>query len=154
MISLLGSLLGFGTSFAPKILDVVKSGQEHKQKLELMKLRMEMAEKGTTLKIKELDAEADIAETKGIYEHDKNLDGGGFVNALRASVRPVITYAFFLLFIGVEVSLLVAMLNDGTNMIEALPILWNDEVMAIFAAILSFWFGNRAVSKYYPTNKK
>jgi len=22
--------------------------------------------------------------------------------------------------------------------------------MAIFAAILSFWFGNRAVSKYYP----
>lgn len=153
MISLLGSLLGFGTSFLPKVLDVVKDGQEHKQKLEVMKLQMEMAEKGTTLKLRELDAEADIAEAKGIYEHDKNLDGGSFVNGLRASVRPVITYAFFLLFIAVEVSLLVAMLRDGTDLINALPVLWNDEVMAIFAAIISFWFGNRAVSKYYPKKK-
>lgn len=64
MISLLGSLLGFGTSFAPKILDVVKNGQEHKQKLALMKMQMEMAEKGTALKLKELDAEADISESK------------------------------------------------------------------------------------------
>ena len=150
MISLLGSLLGFGTSFAPKILDVVKNGQEHKQKLALMKMQMEMAEKGTVLKLKELDAEADISEAKSIYQHDKNMDGGSFVNGLRASVRPVITYAFFLLFIAVEVSLLVAMLRDGTDLIQALPVLWNDEVMAIFAAILSFWFGNRAVSKYYP----
>jgi len=154
MISLLGSLLGFGTSFAPKVLDFFKDGQEHKQKLELMKMQMEMAEKGTALKLRELDAEADIAEAKGIYEHDKNLDGGGFVNALRASVRPVITYAFFLLFVAVEVSLLIAMLNSGQDLVSALPVLWNDEIMAIFAAIISFWFGNRAVSKYYPPRKK
>ena len=153
MISLLGSLLGFGTSFAPKVLDFFKDGQEHKQKLEVMKMQMEMAEKGTALTLKELDAEADIAEAKGIYEHDKHLDGGGFVNALRASVRPVITYAFFLLFVAVEVSLLIAMLNSGQDLVTALPVLWNDEIMAIFAAIISFWFGNRAVSKSYPKKK-
>ena len=62
MISLLGSLLGFGTSFAPKILDVVKNGQEHKQKLELMKLQMEMAEKGTTLKLKVIRTPEPVAQ--------------------------------------------------------------------------------------------
>ena len=149
MISLLGSLLGFATCFAPKAIDVFKDGQDHKQKLELMRLQMEMAEKGTTLKLQELNAEADIAETKGIYAHDQSLDGGGFVNALRASVRPVITYLFFGLFITIEVCTLIALLNSGADLVDALPKLWNDETMAIFAAILSFWFGNRAVSKYY-----
>jgi len=149
MISLLGSLLGFATSFAPKVIDVVKDGQEHKHKMELMRLQMEMAEKGTTLKLKELDAEADIAESKGIYEHDKHLDGGSFVNALRASVRPVITYMFFGLFIAIEVVTLISLLRSGQDLVTALPMLWTDETMAIFAAIISFWFGNRAVSKYY-----
>ena len=149
MISLLGSLLGFATSFAPKVIDVVKDGQEHKQKMEIMRLQMEMAEKGTALKLKELDAQADIAEAQGIYAHDQSLDGGGFVNALRASVRPVITYLFFGLFIAIEVCTLISLLNSGADLVSALPQLWNDEVMAIFAAIISFWFGNRAVSKYY-----
>ena len=37
MISLLGSLLGFGTSFLPQILDFFKQAQAHKQKMETMK---------------------------------------------------------------------------------------------------------------------
>ena len=88
MMSLLGSLLGFGTSFLPEVLNFFKAGQEHKQKLETMKLQAELMEKRSALKLQELDKQADIAETKGIYEHDRSTDAGGFVNALRGSVRP------------------------------------------------------------------
>ena len=99
MMALLGSLLGFGTSFLPEILNYFKAGQEHKHNLERMQLEMDLMSKRAELKIQVLDKEADIAETEGLYSHDMGLDGGGFVNALRASVRPVITYVFFGLFV-------------------------------------------------------
>jgi hypothetical protein len=38
MIALLGSLLGFGTSFLPQVLGFFQAKQEHKNKLEMMTL--------------------------------------------------------------------------------------------------------------------
>ena len=141
MMSLLGSLLGFGTSFLPEVLNYFKASQEHKQRLEMMKAQSE-------LRIQELDKEADIAESKGIYEHDRSIDAGGFVNALRGSVRPVITYAFFCLFVATEVVVMVKVLESGGDWKDAVELMWSPEVQGLFAAVLSFWFGNRAVSKY------
>ena len=141
MMSLLGSLLGFGTSFLPEVLNYFKADQAHKQRLEMMKAQSE-------LRIQELDKEADIAESKGIYEHDRSIDAGGFVNALRGSVRPVITYAFFCLFVATEVVVMVKVLESGGDWKDAVELMWSPEVQGLFAAVLSFWFGNRAVSKY------
>ena len=148
MMSLLGSLLGFGTSFLPEVLNFFKAGQEHKQKLETMKLQAELMEKRSALKLQELDKQADIAETKGIYEHDRSIDAGGFVNALRGSVRPVITYAFFLMFAATEVVIIVKVMETGGAWKAAVELMWTPETQGLFAAIMSFWFGNRAVSKY------
>ena len=148
MLSLLGSLLGFGTSCLPEVLNCFKAGQEHKQKLETMKLQAELMEKRSALKLQELDKQADIAETKGIYEHDRSIDAGGFVNALRGSVRPVITYAFFLMFAATEVVIIVKVMETGGDWKDAVELMWTPETQGLFAAIMSFWFGNRAVSKY------
>jgi hypothetical protein len=148
MMSLLGSLLGFGTSFLPEVLNFFKAGQEHKQKLETMKMEAELMEKRSALKLQELDKQADIAETKGIYEHDRSIDAGGFVNGLRGSVRPVITYAFFMMFVATEAVIIVKVLESGGDWKDAVELMWSPETQGLFAAIMSFWFGNRAVSKY------
>ena len=149
MMSLLGSLLGFGTSFLPEILNYFKAGQEHKHKLETMKMEAELMEKRSALKLQELDKQADIQETKSIYEHDRSIDAGGFVNALRGSVRPVITYAFFLMFVTVEAVIMLKVMESGGDWKDAVDLMWSSETQGLFAAIVSFWFGNRAVSKYY-----
>jgi hypothetical protein len=154
MISILGSLLGFGTSFVPKLLKSMDDRAERKHQLELMKMQADLQAKGVALDIKKLQAEADVAEAKGIYEHDKSLDGGSFINAMRAAVRPVITYCFFGLFLAIKIAYLVTLLRSGNDWTVALPLLWDDETAALFAAIVSFWFGNRAVSKYYDKVKK
>ena len=148
MMTLLGSLLGFGSSFLPEVLAYFRAGQEHKQKLDEMRLQGELMQMRSSLKLQELDAEADIAETKGIYDHDRSIDAGGFVNALRGSVRPVITYAFFLMFVAVEVVVIVKVLESGGDWKDAVELMWSPETQGLFAAIMSFWFGNRAVSKY------
>lgn len=148
MMALLGSLLGFGTSFLPEILNYFKAGQEHKHNLERMQLEMDLMSKRAELKIQILDKEADIAETEGLYSHDQGLDGGRFVNALRASVRPVITYVFFGLFCAIKITALLALMDSGVEMGRALSMLWDSETSALFSAVLSFWFGGRAISKY------
>ena len=38
-------------------------------------------------------------------------------------------------------------LEKGTDFAEAINLLWDDETKAIFAAIISFWFGSRAIEK-------
>jgi len=147
MITLLGSLLGFSTSFLPEVLNFFRAGQDHKHKLETMQLEMEMMSKRSELKLELLDKQADIKEAEGLYKHD-SMDAGGFINALRGSVRPVITYCFFGLFVAIKVTALLALMKAGNDLGGSLTIIWDDATAGLFAAIMSFWFGNRAVSKY------
>ena len=151
MMTIIGSLLGFGTSFLPEVLNYFKRGQEQKYELQRMQMEMELMAKRSELNIAELDKEAEIKETEGLYKHD-NVDAGGFINALRGSVRPIITYAFFGLFVAIKVTALLSLINQsGVSLNLALDTIWDDQTAGLFAAIMSFWFGNRAVSKYYKT---
>ena len=151
MITLLGSLLGFGTSFLPEVLNYFKRGQEQKHELERMKMEIELMAKRSEFKIQELDKEAEIKEAEGLYKHD-SVDAGGFINALRGSVRPIITYAFFGLFVAIKVTALISLMSLPEMQLNmALSMFWDDQTAGLFSAIMAFWFGNRAVSKYYKT---
>ena len=151
MITLLGSLLGFGTSFLPEVLNYFKRGQEQKHELQRMKMEIELMAKRSEFKIQELDKEAEIKEAEGLYKHD-SVDAGGFINALRGSVRPIITYAFFGLFVAIKVTALISLMNlQEMQLNMALSMIWDDQTAGLFSAIMAFWFGNRAVSKYYKT---
>ena len=68
--------------------------------------------------------------------------------SITASVRPVITYAFFLVFAMVKVSALANLLQtDGVTLAAALLATWDEETQALFAAVMSFWFGSRQINK-------
>ena len=147
-MSLLGTALGFGTSIIPEVLGYFKQGQQNKQDLAMLEAKAKYASQLPTLKIAELDAEADIAETKGIYEHDRSIDAGDFVNALRGSVRPVLTYAFFLLFATIKgVTVYTMVMTDGMDLSAGLIAIWDPETSVIFSSIIAFWFGSRSMSK-------
>ena len=149
MLTLLGSLLGFGTSIVPEILGYFKQNQANKQELKMLEAKAQYAAQLSTLKLQELDAEADIAETKGLYAHDTELARrGGWVVGLQASVRPVVTYLFMAAFLGVKGGLVFSLIfMQGVDWTTALDLAWDGETQALFAAIMSFWFGNRAMSK-------
>jgi len=147
MMTLLGSLLGFGSSFLPEVLNFFRAGQEHKQKMESLRLEMDLMSRRSELELSLLDKQADIKETEGLYKHD-SMDAGGFINALRGSVRPVITYVFFGLFVAIKVTAIIALMGQGNDLGRSLSLIWDDATSGLFAAIISFWFGGRAVSKY------
>ena len=72
MISLLGSLLGFGTGFMPKVLDFFQAKQNMKHELLLQENKIKMAKELSALKIKEetvvLDANHPLAGKDLIFE--------------------------------------------------------------------------------------
>ena len=146
MISLLGSVLCFGTSFLPSVLGFFEKKQANKQELLMLEAKAKYASELSKLKLKELDAEADIEEVKGLYKHAESLaqsNKSTFVSALQASVRPVITYAFFAIFAFVKITYVIMAVEEGRDVLPAILDAWDEESQTIFAAIISFWFGNR-----------
>lgn len=155
MLSLLGTLLGFGTSVIPSILDIFKEKSKRAADLEELKLRAELQARGIDLNIKQIQAQVEVEnaktnaeEAKGLYAHDASLKGGGaFIDGMRSSVRPVLTYVFFGLFVTIKICALIAYMRSGIGFVDSIPKLWDEETAGLFSAVVAFWFGNRAFSK-------
>lgn len=91
---------------------------------------------------------ADVAESKALYTHASQPSGVKWVEALRVSVRPIITYAFCILFAIVKTAALFKLLDQGFGIIDGLIAVWDGETQALFAGVMSFWFGQRALAKF------
>ena len=154
MLSILGSLLGFAGSAAPAVMDDFKTKQNNKLELDKMRLAAELRKEGYDYDMKMFDKQAADNEHQRLIDHDTTISKGtGFIAGLQKSVRPVITYAFFGLFATIEVTLLMNALEMGTPFNEAVTLLWDEDTKAIFAAIISFWFGSRAIDKARANQK-
>ena len=148
MLSIIGSLLGFASSTAPAIMDHFQSKDNRKHEIDKMKTLAEIKAQGIALDMKVYEQMGADKEHERLIAHDTAIQQStGWTSALQKSVRPVITYAFFGLFATIEITLLMDAIEKGTEFSEAIKLLWDDETKAIFAAIISFWFGSRAIEK-------
>ena len=147
MLTLLGSLLGFLSSAFPDFLKLWRDRADRKHELAILDRQMEARRQGHTQRLEEIQIQADIAESKALYAHASQPSGVQWVEALRASVRPVITYAFFVLFATVTIAALLQLLDQGVGFTDGLIAIWDAETQALFAAVMSFWFGQRALQK-------
>ena len=73
--------------------------------------------------------------------------GVRWIDGLRGSVRPVITYCFFGLFVFVEVAAYLSLTAAGVSGLDAVNAVWDEDTKALFAAVISFWFGGRAIAR-------
>lgn len=71
----------------------------------------------------------------------------GFAALLSASVRPVITYAFFVIWAGIKLGAFVTALASGADWLNALLTIWREADQALWAGILNFWFMGRVFEK-------
>ena len=148
MLTLLGSLLGFATSFAPKIFDFFQERADRAHELAMIDRQMEQMKLGGELRLQEINAQADIAQAKAIYRHDSSIKSATWVDNLRGSVRPIITYLLVLTFIAIKGAGLYALIAiEGMAIYQALPAIGDDQFNAMLAAVISFWFGSRAMHR-------
>jgi hypothetical protein len=148
MSGILGSLIGFTGSMAPAVADYFGKKQDHKFELARMEKQAELVRAGFTHEMQMFEQQAADKEHERLVNHDISINqDSGFMSGLQKSVRPVITYSFFILFTIVEISLLREALTLDMPLDKAIATLWDDDTKAIWAAVISFWFGSRAIEK-------
>jgi hypothetical protein len=171
MLTLLSTLISFLMGGLPKILEFFQDRADKKhevelaqlqiqRELEMRKLGFEAQERVENIHTQQLEMEtksnekmsviaAQQAEMQAIYAHDTALNEGtsqGMKN-LRASVRPVITYGFFFLLVGIDAALIWHGFTHDVSFQDMADQLWDDDTQALFASIIAFHFGGRAFGK-------
>ena len=148
MLSLFGSLLGFGTSFLPKIMDYFQDKQDKAHELSMLAAQTDAQVRLEGVRLQAMNVEADIRESEALLKHDAKLNSRAskWVVNLAASVRPVLSYLFF-----IEFFVLTLCVNMGWMDLEQYTAIWNAEMQAIFAAVVSFWFGSRTMARRTQT---
>ena len=171
MLTLLSTIISFLMGGLPKILDFFQDRADKKhemelaqlqiqRELEMRKLGFEAQERVEHIKSEQLEIEtksqekqaligAQQAEMQAIYAHDTALNEGTsqWMKNLRASVRPVITYGFFFLLVGIDCALAYHGITSNVSFDELADQLWDDNTQALFASIIAFHFGGRAFGK-------
>lgn len=154
MIALLSALLGFVSSAVPDLFKLFRDGKDRAHEIALLKLQIEHAREANVQQLQAIEVQAGMVEQAALNERLRdNLTGIHWVDALAGSVRPVITYAFFGLYFLVKCAqfhLLVAPSlpwQSGMTLAQAMGALWTEEDIAIFSAVIAFWFGQRAMAR-------
>ena len=149
MLTLLGALLGFFSSSFPEVLKFFNQKRDRAHELSIMDKQIELAKSGQISRLEEVRLQAESAEQVALYQHaqlSSVKQTSLWVDALAASVRPVITYAFFGLYGVIKVSQWM-LLTHTLSAAQSFVFLWSAEDEALFAAVMSFWFGHRALIK-------
>lgn len=155
MIALLGSVLGFIGGFIPDILKFFKAKQDNKHELEVLKLQMQAQAQLHTERLEEINATADIEESKALYTSAKiEQTGVKWADALLAlyngSVRPSITYLFTFLYCAVKIAQVYSMVHvSGTGVLDAIKYTYTDIDMSCLMLCLSYYFGQRMSAKVF-----
>ena len=148
MLTLLSTIFGIVSGLLPGLLRMWERRYEQRHELEMLRARLEGQALGIELTSNVEDGRSLVREGIDLRSHDSSLRGNSSIETLRASVRPVITYSFFGLFVFIKIVVLVKLyLMQGVAPDQILKVLWSEEETVLLAAILSFWFGSRITTK-------
>ncbi len=153
MLTIVGALLGFITSFAPALLKFWTQKEDHKHELNVMNIQKEMQAQGHKERLEEINVNADVQESLAQMKASKIEPSGvrwvdAFLYFLNGTVRPTITYWYFATYQLVKVAIYVQIRRSGVEWAPALASLWTETDMAMLATVLGFWFGQRQLAKY------
>lgn len=173
MIALFSALLGFVGSAFPEFIRLFREARDRAHEIALLKMQMDYdreklaAQKEATqaeyaYKLQEIGINADVAERQALNAGAGTREGAvgiAWVDCLSGSVRPILTYCFFLAYAGIKLCQFGMLMHPGLPWQEpltasqALAALWTEDDMGIFSAIVAFWFGSRALTKYRQLDK-
>lgn len=144
MVTLIASIAGFITSLIPEILKLVRDRLDKAHELEILDKQIKFSKISNEKNAEEIQVSRDISEQIALYSTYKT--GIDWVDALNGTVRPVLAYSFFGMYAAIKI-IQYKYITKATLLVEYIDIIWSVDDQAIFASIVSFYFGQRAFSK-------
>jgi len=146
MTTLLGAMLGFFTSMLPELVTFLKDKNDRQHELQILSLQLKQQRMNQADRLEAISLENEIKLSNGLYKtFYSNIR---WVDAFNATVRPVLAYAFFALYVWVKIVAVLSLSSENTpSFVMLYHTLWTQEDAAIFAGIISFYFGQRSLMK-------
>ena len=144
MITLLASLAGFISSLIPEIVKYFNDKNDKNHELRILEYQVKLKKQKFENNLDEVEVSASNAQIQALYKTYKT--GVYWVDALNGSVRPVLAYSFFFIYTYIKF-LQYNLIIISIDINDVFHILWSLEDQAIFSSIISFYFGQRALSK-------
>ena len=156
MLTAISAVIGFLGSIVPAILKMFQQRQDNKHELAMMEAQVNAQKILGQQRLEEVGIKADVDEALAVLESAKPITTGvkwadAFVSIYNSSVRPTVTYAFFIMYALVKYSNYQSMKSFYSNLTwyAVVDKMWTEADMAIFCTIISFWFGSRAMGKFF-----
>lgn len=153
---IIGALLGIGGRLVPEVMRYFQDKRDKAHELDMLRLQIDSADKLTKLRMDETrQAEEYRLEGKTLDAHMTALAGQfavtvGWAAQLSAGVRPIVTYWYMLLYSVVKIAIVYSNYVFGTPAAIAIAQAWTNDDIALFSAIMNFWFLDRVLSRRTP----
>ena len=158
MIALLSALLGFASSIVPKFFEIKQDASDKAHELKMLEMQAQFEQTRADRDLEKSIAAAVASQNVATQESyradiDANKTRNPWVTAYSATVRPTITYAFFLLYAVVKGAQFWLLIHPelpwqtASTVAQAMVGIWGEEDMAIFSAVIAFWFGDRMIRR-------
>ena len=145
MISLLGSLLGFGSSLIGPVLEAWNKNSDQKHELAMLHAQTEIQSKIQDQKLESTIVEADMAEIVAAHKEQAATvrKGPQWLAALSGSVRPVVTYLIIVEWLAINWAIAWLIIDEEGITVYNLRDILDTDFMGLVSCVIAFWFGNR-----------
>ena len=149
MISLLGSLLGFGSSLIGPVLEAWNKNSDQKHELAMIHAQAEIQSKIQDQKLEATIVEADMAEIVAAHKEQASTvrKGPQWLAASSGSVRPVVTYLIILEWLAINWAIAWVIIDEEGITVGNLRVILDTDFMGLVSCVIAFWFGNRTFGK-------
>lgn len=156
MIELLSLVLGGLLRLAPEVFGFLRASKEedHEYRMTQLQLDIDKARAQQALDLAHANAAIamDQADMQALIEGAKaqaQLTGMPRIDAINATVRPVLTYWWCMVLYTSAKAITIAVALQETQELRVLaPILVTDFDRAVIGSMLAFWFVDRSLRKF------
>jgi len=155
MLTLLSMLGGGVLRLIPFFVDIFKQKQDADHEYRMTQLQLQIDQARATQQLDLAHAQAEIASNAGemaawaeALKGEATKTGIGWIDAISATVRPILTYYWCIgLYGSAKVIQIMVAYDQHAALAAYLPILITEFDQNVIASMLSFWFVDRALRK-------
>lgn len=153
--TIFGGLLGGIFRIIPEVMKYLDAKNERKHELDMQDKALAFQKETAKQKLDEISAQGQQDWNKGALDALKTaiqgqdvLTGVKWVDAFSKLMRPLITLQWVvLLYPAVIIASFIVLVQNGTPILQALPIVFGEPEKALVAGILNFWFIGRVFDR-------
>lgn len=150
--STIGGIVGGVFRLIPEGLKLFDRKNERAHELAMLEAEMRFAGMRAEHEMRKIDASMTISEMDAIANAIKEQGqtaraAGGFVAAISALVRPLVTYWFVVMYSAVKIVTMTMAVSAGADWKAVLIENWTEEDMALLVMVLTFWFVGRVYER-------